>query len=162
MPATILIVDDEQALLDGLARSLRRPEYTVISATSPEQAMELLRAHAVDVIISDHLMPGLTGIEFLKLVRDRYPDTVRIMLTGHADTETAVKAINEGEIYRFLSKPCSAVELQVTVHLALEQLELARENRRLLAIIRTRPELAALLAGTKSGSPPSAQDGSAR
>jgi DNA-binding NtrC family response regulator len=149
MPATILIVDDEQAVLDGLARSLRRPEYVVLSAASPDAAVELLRQNAVDVVISDHLMPGMTGIEFLKLVRDRYPDTVRIMLTGHADTETAVKAINQGEIYRFLSKPCPAVELQVTVHLALEQLALSRENRRLLAIIRTRPELEALLAEPK-------------
>lgn len=146
MSATILIVDDEQAVLDGLARSLRRPEYAVLTATSPDAAGELLRTHTVDLVISDHLMPGTTGIEFLKLVRDRYPDTVRIMLTGHADMETAVKAINEGEIYRFLSKPCSAVELQVTVHLALEQLELARENRRLLAVIRTRPELQEVLA----------------
>jgi DNA-binding NtrC family response regulator len=145
MPATILIVDDEQAVVDGLTRALRRPEYVVLSATSPHAALDLLRQHTVDVIVSDHLMPGMTGIEFLKLVRDRHPDTIRIMLTGHADMETAVKAINEGEIYRFLSKPCAAIEIQVTIHLALEQLALARENRRLLSIIRTRPELDALL-----------------
>lgn len=151
MPATILIVDDEQAVLDGLGRSLRRPEYVVYSATSPEAAMELLRTQPVDLVISDHLMPGTTGIEFLKLVRDRYPDTMRIMLTGHADMDTVIKAINEGEIYRFLSKPSSPLELQVTVHLALEQLELTRENRRLLAIIRTRPELAAMLAASGRG-----------
>lgn len=154
MTSVILIVDDEQAVLDGLGRSLRRPEYVVLSASSPEAAAEILRAQAVDVVVSDHLMPGMTGIEFLKLVRDRYPDTMRIMLTGHADTDTAVKAINEGEIYRFLSKPCSALELQVTVHLALEQLELARENRRLLAILRTRPELAGLLAESRSPGAP--------
>jgi DNA-binding NtrC family response regulator len=143
--ATILIVDDEQAVLDGLVRSLRRSEYVVLCATSPEVALGLLREHPVDLVISDHLMPGMTGLEFLKLVRDRFPDTVRIMLTGHADMDTAVKAINEGEIYRFLSKPCSQPELQVTVHLALEQLELSRENRRLLAVIRNRPELVAEL-----------------
>jgi DNA-binding NtrC family response regulator len=143
--ATILVVDDEQRVLDGLIRSLRWSKYTVLSATSPEAALELLRDHPVDLIISDHLMPGMSGLEFLKLVRDRFPDTVRVMLTGHADMETAVKAINEGEIYRFLSKPCSHAELQVTVHLALEQLELSRENRRLLAVIRTRPELVAQL-----------------
>jgi DNA-binding NtrC family response regulator len=143
--ATILIVDDEQSVLDGLARSLRRPDHRVRTATSPAMALELLGLEQVDLIISDHLMPGMSGLEFLKLVRDRFPDTVRIMLTGHADVDVAVRAINEGEIYRFLSKPCPPVELQVTVHLALEQLALARENRRLLAIVRSRPELTELL-----------------
>ena len=143
--ATILLVDDEPAVVDGLARSLRRPGYRIRTATSPAMALELLQADPADVIITDHMMPGMSGLEFLKLVRDRHPDTVRIMLTGHADVDTAMRAINEGEIYRFLSKPCSPVELQVTVHLALEQLELARENRRLLAIVRSRPELTALL-----------------
>ena len=143
--ATILLVDDEPSVLDGLARSLRRPDYRVRTATSPTLALEHLQAEQVDVIVSDHLMPGMTGLEFLKLVRDRFPDTVRIMLTGHADLDTAVRAINEGEIYRFLSKPCAPVELQVTVHLALEQLALSRENRRLLAIVRSRPELTEML-----------------
>jgi two-component system, probable response regulator PhcQ len=139
--ATILLVDDEANVVDGLARSLRRPDYRIRTATSTEMALELLRTEAVDVVVSDHLMPGMTGLEFLKLVRDRHPDTIRIMLTGHADLDTAVKAINEGEIYRFLSKPCAAVELQVTVHLALERLALERENRRLLSVVRSRPEL---------------------
>ena len=154
LSATILVVDDEQNILDGLARSLRHPDYMLLFAHSPETALQLLRERHVDVIISDHLMPKMTGLELLKLVRDRYPGTVRIMLTGHADMETAVKAINEGEIYRFLSKPCSPAELQVTVHLALEQLELAREHRRLLAIVRTRPELVELLEETRSSRPP--------
>jgi DNA-binding NtrC family response regulator len=139
--ATILIVDDEPNVLEGLARTLWRPGYKLVSAISPEAGLEKLRDQTVDVVISDHLMPGMSGLEFLKLVRDRYPDTARIMLTGHADLQTAVKAINEGEIYRFLSKPCPPEELQVTVHLALEHLELSRENRRLLTVIRSDPEL---------------------
>jgi DNA-binding NtrC family response regulator len=140
--ATILIVDDERNVLAGLARTLWRSGYKLLTADSPRAAFELLRQQAVDVVISDYLMPGMNGLEFLKLVRDRHQDTVRIMLTGHADLEVAVKAINEGEIYRFLAKPCPPAELQVTVHLAMEQLELSRENRRLQAIIRTRPDLA--------------------
>jgi DNA-binding NtrC family response regulator len=150
--ATILIVDDEPNVLDGLARSMRRSDWQILTAGSPAEALELLKKRPADLVVSDHLMPGMTGLEFLKLVRDRHPDTVRIMLTGHADMETAVKAINEGEIYRFLSKPCSAVELQVTVHLALEQLELSRENRRLLSVIRTRPELVEMLEETRRSS----------
>ena len=89
-------------------------------------------------------MPGITGLELLDLVRDRHPDCARILLTGHADARTAVEAINRGAVYRFLLKPCDPLELQVTVHLALEQLELERENRRLLTFIRSHPELQAL------------------
>lgn len=143
--ATILIVDDEEAVRAGLVRSLHRPEYRVLSAASPAEALALLEREPVDLIVSDHLMPGMTGLEFLMVVRDRYPDTSRIMLTGHADLETAVRAIEDGRIYRFLAKPCDRTELQVTVHLALEQLELTREHRRLLEVVSTRPELAQAL-----------------
>jgi DNA-binding NtrC family response regulator len=143
--ATILLVDDEPAVREGLALSLRPSGYHILEAGSGLEALAALQAGPVDVIVSDHLMPGMTGLELLAQVRDRFPDTARIMLTGHADMATAVRAINEGEIYRFLSKPCDRVELQVTVHLALERLELERENRRLLAVVRSRPELVAEL-----------------
>jgi DNA-binding NtrC family response regulator len=140
-PATILLVDDEPAVREGLMLSLRSTGYRIRQAGSGQEALEALRAEPADLVISDHLMPGMTGLELLKLIRDRFPDTVRIMLTGHADLATAIAALNEGEIYRFLSKPCDRLELKVTVHLALERLELERENRRLLAIVRSRPEL---------------------
>ena len=138
----ILVVDDEVSVREGLGRSLHGTGYEVIFADGPESALTILRDEPVDVVVSDHLMPGMTGLEFLKVVRDRHPDTVRIMLTGHADLETVVEAINQGEIYRFLHKPCDRTTLRVTLHLALEKLELERENRRLLALIRTQPELA--------------------
>ncbi len=136
-------MDDDDNARHGLGLSLRSCGYRVNFAASAEAALELLRLEPADVIISDHCMSGMSGLEFLKLVRDRHPDTVRIMLTGHADMDMAIKAINHGEIYRFLTKPCDRVELQVTLHLACERLELERENRRLLALIRTTPELAA-------------------
>ena len=140
--ATILVVDDDDNARHGLGLALRSGGYRVSFAASAESALELLRFEPMDVIISDHRMPGMSGLEFLKLVRDRYPDTIRIMLTGHADMEMAIKAINHGEIYRFLTKPCDRVELQVTLHLACERLQLERENRRLLALVRATPELA--------------------
>lgn len=140
--ASILVVDDDDNARHGLGLSLRSGGYRVSFAANAESALELLRLEPVDVVISDHRMPGMSGLEFLKLVRDRHPDTVRIMLTGHADMEMAIKAINQGEIYRFLTKPCDRVELQVTLHLACEKLQLERENRRLLAVIRATPELA--------------------
>ncbi len=140
--ARVLIVDDEERVREGLCRSLHGTGYRVTFADGAEAALAALRDEPVDVVVSDHLMPGMTGLAFLKIVRDRYPDTVRIMLTGHADLDTAVKAINQGEIYRFLQKPCDRTTLRVALHLALEKLELERENRRLLAVLRTHPELA--------------------
>ena len=140
--ASILVVDDDDNARHGLGLSLRSCGYRVSFAASAEAALDLLRLEPVDVVISDHRMPGMSGLEFLKLVHDRHPDTIRIMLTGHADMEMAIKAINHGEIYRFLTKPCDRVELQVTLHLACERLQLERENRHLLALIRTTPELA--------------------
>ncbi len=145
MRATILAVDDEQNLLEGLRVALWRSEYDLKLAKDPQEALEILRREPVDIVISDHLMPGMTGLEFLGLVHDRHPNVIRIMLSGHADTGTAIRAINEGEIYRFLTKPCDRSELLVTLHLACEKLALERENRRLLALVRTNPELLARL-----------------
>jgi DNA-binding NtrC family response regulator len=137
---TLLIVDDEENVRNALKRSLRKEHYEVLTAPGPEEGLEMLKQHPIDLVISDHLMPKMTGLEFLKLVHDRHPDVGRIMLTGHADMDTAIKAINQGEIYRFLQKPWDDVELKVVVHLALEHVELERENRRLLATVRRQAE----------------------
>jgi len=149
--ATILFVDDDQGVRNALGRSLRRSGYEFLLAEGPRAALDLLRQTRVDIIISDHLMPGMTGLEFLRLARDRCPDAVRIMLTGHANLETAIAAINEGEIYRFLTKPWDELELKVTLHLACEKLELERENRRLLAALRSHEELVARIAREHPG-----------
>lgn len=140
--ATVLLVDDDENVRAGLAHSLRKSDYRLLFAESAEKAFDILQAEAVDVVMSDHMMPATTGAEFLKSVRDRWPDAVRIMLTGHASTEAAIQCINQGEIYRLLVKPVDKSELLVTLHLACEKLALERENRRLLALIRTHPELA--------------------
>ena len=81
-------------------------------------------------------MPGMTGTQFLAVVRKDYPDTIRIILTGHASLESAMRAINEGEIYRFLTKPCNLVDLSVTIRQALEQKYLKNENIRLAKIVK--------------------------
>ena len=137
----IMIVDDEENVCNALRRSLRKEGYELAFANQPAQALEMLRAQPADLVISDHLMPNMTGLDFLKLVRDRHPDCMRFMLTGHADMQTAINAINHGEIYRFLTKPWDDVELKVTLHLAFEQLDLERENRRLLATVRRQHDL---------------------
>lgn len=137
-PRRILLLDDEENVRRALCRTLQREGYEVVSVAEPEQALQALKAEAFDLVLSDHLMPSMTGLEFLKLVRDRHPDCMRIMLTGHADMQTAIDAINHGEIYRFLTKPWDNVELTTTLFFALQQLDLERENRRVLAIARHR------------------------
>ncbi|HTP27593.1 MAG TPA: response regulator [Anaeromyxobacteraceae bacterium] len=141
----ILFADDDEDLRRALALSLRNEGYDLEFAAGLQAAFELLATHHVDVVISDHLMPCMMGLAFLNLVHDRFPDTIRIMLTDHAEPEMAIKAIHEGELYRFLTKPCDPVELRVTLHLACERLKLERESRSLLAVVRSHPELPACI-----------------
>ena len=133
---TIVVVDDEEQILRALKRSLTRDGYQVFPFLRPADALLALKELQPDIVLSDHLMPEMTGLEFLKVVRNRAPDTCRIMLTGHAEMQTAIDAINLGEIYRFLLKPWDDVELSVALTLGLERLDLERENRRLAAMVR--------------------------
>ena len=132
----ILLVDDEEFVRTALRRALRREPYEFEEAEDPAAALRLLEERSFDVILADHLMPGMNGLELLGIAKRRWPDTIRIMLTGHADTGMAIDAINQGEIYRFLTKPWDDLELKVTLFNAFERLDLERENRRLLASIR--------------------------
>lgn len=136
MNCKILLVDDEINVLSALKRALIEEPYEIHSATSGEQALEIMRTHAFKVVLSDERMIGMQGSEFLSLVRERYPDTVRILLTGHATLEAAVKAVNQGEIYRFFTKPWDDTEIKMAVRLAIEKYDLERENRRLLSTIK--------------------------
>jgi two-component system probable response regulator PhcQ len=92
----------------------------------------------VDVVVTDQQMPGMTGIEFLKRVKAGHPDTIRIVLTGHSDIAVAVAAINEGEVYRFITKPVQGEELKLAIRHAVIQHDLLNENKRLLQEVRTR------------------------
>lgn len=134
--ATILIVDDVESVRAGLTLRLRR-DYRVLTAASAEEALEVLRHERVDVIMADHMMPGTSGLEFLRLARDRHPDSARVMLTGHAAPDLIIKALHEGEVHRFLVKPVEPVELEVSLFLVLERLQLERENRRLRSLLST-------------------------
>ena len=140
-PRRILIVDDEENVCHALRRSLRKEGYQLFFGSEPAEGLALLKTQQVDMVISDHLMPNMTGLEFLKIVRDRHPDMMRLMLTGHADMQTAIDAINMGNIYRFLTKPWDDTELKVTLFLAFEQLDLERENRKLLSMVRRQSDV---------------------
>lgn len=104
--ASILLVDDEEAVLDGLSTILRRTPHTLHTALSAREALERMEHIPVDVVVSDERMPGMSGVEFLRIVAERHPMTRRIVLTGHATMETTIRSINEGRVWRFLQKPC--------------------------------------------------------
>ena len=136
MQHIILVVDDEPPIRELLKDALSREPYDVLCAGSAEEALAVLEREPVDVIISDEKMPGMLGSEFLAVARQKYPNTIRMILTGHASLEAAIRAINEGQIYRFFTKPCNMVDLVVTVRQALQQRELLAENQRLLNIVQ--------------------------
>ena len=130
--ATVLLVDDEPNVTDALKRALRREPYEILTAISGAAALELLERHHVDVVISDEQMPGMSGSVFLSAVRKQFPHTIRMILSGQASLEAAVRAINEGEVYRFFLKPCNPVDLAFTVQQALANKRLEEQSRRLL------------------------------
>ncbi|MFN3984989.1 MAG: response regulator [Rhodocyclaceae bacterium] len=139
---TLLLVDDEENIIGALRRALRREGYTILSACSGADGLACLREHAVDVIVSDQRMPGMTGVEFLREVKTAYPETVRIVLSGYTELRSITDAINEGAIYKFLTKPWDDDQIRANIAEAFHHKELADENRRLAeALARSNAEL---------------------
>lgn len=136
MYSKILLVDDEENVLAALNRALFEEPFEILTATSGEKALEIMKTQCFKVVISDERMIGMQGSEFLSLVRERFPNTVRILLTGHATLEAAMKAVNHGEIYRFFSKPWNDMEIKFAVRSAIEKFDLEYENRRLLSTVK--------------------------
>jgi response regulator RpfG family c-di-GMP phosphodiesterase len=130
--APILLVDDEIAILDGLRRQLRK-RFTVHTANSGAEALELLKSVQVAVVVSDMRMPQMDGATFLSRVRQLYPNVVRILLTGQSDTQSAITAVNEGQIYRFLTKPCPPEVLLEELGSAVELNRLVTAEKELMA-----------------------------
>jgi two-component system probable response regulator PhcQ len=133
---TIILVDDEEYVINSLRRSLRKEGYQILGYLDAKQALAELDEAKPDVIISDQRMPGMSGMDFLIEVRMRHPDIIRILLTGHADMEVAIAAVNEGKLYRFLTKPWNDEELKVTILNALRLRKLAMENKKLIAQLK--------------------------
>ncbi len=130
--SNILLVDDEPNLTAALVRSLDRSQFHIFTAESAQQGLMILAGNNIDVVVSDERMPGMTGSQFLAEVRKQWPNTIRMILSGQADLEAAVRAINEGEVYRFLLKPCHPKELQATILQGLQHKKLVAQSRRLL------------------------------
>lgn len=136
MKNRILLVDDESNVLSALKRALFDEPLEIASVTSAEEALEVMGKDSFKVVVSDERMIGMQGAEFLAQVRAVYPQTIRIMLTGHATLEAAMKAVNEGEIYRFFAKPWDDQNLKFAIRSAIEKYDLEAENRRLLETVK--------------------------
>lgn len=119
---TILVVDDEPQMVRVLQRIFRQSDYRVLSAHSGRDALEILALNRVQIIISDHLMPGMTGVELLSAIKKLYPDTIRIILSGHSDVSTIIDAINQGAIWKYFTKPVEIELLEKAVRKAYQNM----------------------------------------
>lgn len=145
MERTLLLVDDEENITSALTRVLRRDGYRILRANGGREGLEILAHNEVGVIISDQRMPEMTGTEFLSQVRERYPDTIRIVLSGYTDLNSVTDAINRGAIYKFLTKPWEDDLLRANVEEAFRRYEMERENSRLSAELKAANEALAAL-----------------
>lgn len=132
MTGRVLFVDDDPGILNAFRRRLYR-KFDLVTAEGPKEGLDSLAGEGpFAVVVSDQKMPEMDGVTFLSEVRNRAPDAIRIMLTGNADQQTAVEAINEGHIFRFLNKPCSPDQLSAAIEAALAQHRLITGERELL------------------------------
>lgn len=128
----VLCVDDETNVLRSLERLFFDADFELLAASSVEEGLAMLEKEwPVQVVVSDYRMPGMTGIDFLKQVYERWPETIRIVLSGYADTASVVDAINEGQIYKFIPKPWNDDELKVAIDKAIETYFLRMRNMEL-------------------------------
>ena len=127
----LLIIDDERDILSALRRQFRK-DYKVHIAASAEEGLELMTEHPIQVIISDQRMPGMKGAEFFDRVKHDFPDATRLLLTGYADIQAVIEAINDGNIFRYITKPWDPVELNTIVREAFDRHDLIVKNKQLL------------------------------
>jgi response regulator RpfG family c-di-GMP phosphodiesterase len=126
--ATVLFVDDEPAVLRAIVRSLRDAPFEVLSAHGPAEALALLAERPIDVLVSDIDMPEMSGLDLVKLVRLEHPSTVRMLLTGAGTLGRTLEAINEGEVFRFFTKPFDVEMFRATMRGLVERLASLRRQ----------------------------------
>lgn len=129
-PQNILFVDDSPMVLSLLERTLTQEAFTLHTAHTPKEALQVLEQHPIDVVVSDLLMPGLDGITFLRMIKKDYPHIVRIILSGHLHTQSILSAINQVGVFRFLTKPLELDDdtLKKILYEALDQAKLNRNS----------------------------------
>ena len=133
---SVLFVDDEPNILKSLQRLLRPEEMNVLCASTGKEALEILDQTPAQVFVTDQRMPEMSGVDLLSAVRERHPEIIRMMLTGFTEIKVAVEAINQGEIYRLITKPWNDDELRATIRQAFEQADLKEEIKRLNRVTR--------------------------
>jgi DNA-binding NtrC family response regulator len=148
---TILIVDDEDAIRKAIKKVLRFEPYSLLDTGDPVEALDLALANPVHLIISDYIMPKMLGIDLLRKIRLTKPDTIRIILTGNANLEMAMQAINDGAIYRFITKPWDNNELLLAIRLGLKQYDTDANNRRLLGLLKKHADILEQLESRQPG-----------
>jgi signal transduction histidine kinase len=127
----LLIIDDEPEIVKALTRQFRR-KYKVFSTSNAREAFDILEREHIQVVVSDQRMPGMSGVEFFSRIKTKYPDALKLILTGYSDIEAVIGAINEGQIFRYVTKPWNPEELNVIVKEAFEKHELITNNRKLM------------------------------
>src|SRR6266545_263879 len=128
----LLVVDDEADLVHSV-QDLLRFEYRVLGATRATEGLDIMKREQVHVVMSDQRMPEMTGVEFLKRLRDISPDTVRLLFTAYADIKAVIDSINQGSVYRYITKPWEPQELQAVLRQAVQHYDLLAERKRLLS-----------------------------
>jgi two-component system response regulator HupR/HoxA len=140
----ILLVDDEESVLSAIGRELMDEPYELLTATSGQEALEIMAENDVCVLIADFRMPEMDGMELLKITKERYPSIIRMMISGYANITILLKAINENIIYKFITKPWKdSGDLKSVVQQAINYYNLRRERDLLLAEVRQYRERAA-------------------
>lgn len=148
---TLLIVDDEEEILRSL-RGLLRLEFEVHTATSGREALEILEQQPIHVVLSDQRMPEMAGVELLSVARGERPRAIRVMFTGYADVKAVIEAINQGQIFRYVTKPWDPDELVAILRQASEEYERQAEQRRLFADLQAyQMRCLALIEGLQAG-----------
>jgi CheY-like chemotaxis protein len=128
---TVLCVDDDAHILHSLKRLLRKENYLLLTAISGAAALKILEESHVDLVVSDQRMPEMNGTEFLAIIREKYPDIIRIVLTGYTEVDSITESINKGHIYKFILKPWNDQNLKLEIKQGLQQYDLVQSNRML-------------------------------
>src|SRR5437762_8931157 len=128
---TILVVDDEPDVVQSV-KDLLRLDYNVLGTTKAEEAVKLMQEHEVNVVMTDQRMPEMTGVELLTRIKGPYPEATRLLFTGYADIRAVIEAINQGNVYRYITKPWDPDELQTIISEACDRYDLIIERQRLV------------------------------
>lgn len=131
----LLIIDDELEITKALTRQFRK-KYNVFASTSAEEGFRIMEEKNIQVVLSDQRMPLMSGVDFFKKIKDKYPDALKLILTGYSDIEAVIGAINDGQVFRYVTKPWNPDELDTIIKEAFEKYELITNNRKMMHTLR--------------------------